>query len=82
MNNDTYEGWLATRPKEIQEAFLQYPPMTCFEVKGRMAWLIGWSEVKDGPPQPLLSHTNPSEDYDKAREESFNICADHLPQAQ
>ena len=70
--------WFKSRPKDIQELLRVYPPMSKFEVKGEIWYLLGFGEHKDREPSAIISKINPSKDYEGAMENRQLLCNSHL----
>ena len=70
---DAFEEWLATRPEFIQKLAAEFPLGSMFELDGATMFLVGYGE----PDHLLISHINPSVDYDGALESRVVLCASH-----
>lgn len=69
-----WEAWLATRHPIIRELANLYPPGTCLDLDGEIVHVIAYTE--DGGLE--VTKTDPSEDYEKAVDDRFRICAECL----
>ena len=75
MNDySSYEEWLATRTKIVQELAERFPPGTIFLTKGTMMYVVSYYE--DGGLG--ISSIDPFEDYEKSFDERQYICSDCL----
>lgn len=73
-----FQKWFNSRPDPVKQMVRDYPPDTVLLIRGKLAWIVSYQEVKDGPSGLQLSFINPLHDYDEAVRTRFYLCADHL----
>jgi hypothetical protein len=78
-HNEAFEHWLTTLPEVTQRLAREFPPGTCFEVKGKVMWVMSYGEDDD---MITLTPVDPFEDYGGALVARQPCCAAHLREAK
>lgn len=78
-----WQEWLKTRPQNVQDFAKAHPiePGDMVNCDGEIIHFIGYGEYEDGRVGLIVTHIDPSVDYEAAVEARQQICPDHFEKA-
>lgn len=73
------DSWYLDLPEDVKKLVDKYPPGTYWLYEGRIVYVVGYTEGKNGEAIGLkMSKWHPMKEYYEAINDSFYVCNDCL----